>query len=171
MDPLVFAIWSSLIVVGGGGFVLWLTWPEEDGLTPWQRWRGGRRSYVEPLEEGDEDEADVLENPAFERPERPQNVQGVQPPNDGGLSAEDITKIDAAARMVAAGVAGEAAAIELLFDGVKRGGSKRYVALRDGVRIVAARYGWKPPEAVAPASTPEPRRIPINEGKAGYIEV
>ena len=47
---------------------------------------------------------------------------------------DEHARIDCAARALAAGWAGEAAIIETLFDGVQRGGSARYIALRDAVR-------------------------------------
>lgn len=103
--------------------------------------------------------------PAFERAEPASFVQAKQLPNGEGLSAEDNIRVDAAARLLAAGVQGEAAAIELLFDGVKRGGSRRYQAIRDGVRILAAsKYGWKAPAVEPPA--PAPRVIPV--GRDGH---
>ena len=47
---------------------------------------------------------------------------------------DEHARIDCAARALAAGWAGEATIIETLFDGVQRGGSARYIALRDAVR-------------------------------------
>lgn len=95
---------------------------------------------------------------AFERAERPAFVQAVQPAIVD-LSPEDLARVDGAARALAAGLSGEAALIELFFDGVKRGGSKRYLSIRDAVRAQAERYGWKGSEIAPPA--PAPRVTPV----------
>lgn len=79
---------------------------------------------------------------AFERLEPPLSVQAVQPVN-GTDEREDSARIDAAARLLAAGIAGEASLIETIFAGVRRGGSRRYVYLRDAVRSAARTYGWQ----------------------------
>lgn len=63
---------------------------------------------------------------------------------------DDPAMIDAAARVLAAGLAGEAAIIEAVF-GVPRGGSARYRALRDQVRNAASAHGWR--QAAKPAPT------------------
>ena len=54
---------------------------------------------------------------------------------------DEQARIDCAARALAAKLSGEAAIIELLFDGVTRGGGARYLALRDAVRERAQAYG------------------------------
>ena len=93
----------------------------------------------------------------FERAERASFVQPVQALNGDAQTADDITRIDAAARALAVNLAGEAGLIELFFDGVKRGGSKRYADLRDAVRLRAASaYAWTPKSVPAP-----PARSPL----------
>ena len=54
---------------------------------------------------------------------------------------DEQARIDCAARALAARLSGEAAIIELMFDGVTRGGGARYLALRDAVRERAQAYG------------------------------
>ena len=61
---------------------------------------------------------------------------------------DEHARIDCAARALAAGWAGEAAIIETLFDGVQRGGSARYIALRDAVREQARMHGAGPPRTI-----------------------
>lgn len=56
MDPLVFAFWSSIIVVGGGGFLFWATGPEEDGVTPLSRWLQALRALRGGAEKPHHDE-------------------------------------------------------------------------------------------------------------------
>lgn len=96
---------------------------------------------------------------AFERAERPSFVQPEQP-ESSVVRPEELVIIDAAARALASGWAGEAAIIETMFPGVKRGGSARYTALRDAVRERAQAHGWK-----APAPEPPPRTITVTNGK------
>jgi len=61
---------------------------------------------------------------------------------------DEHARIDCAARALAAGWAGEATIIETLFDGVQRGGSARYIALRDAVREQARMHGAGPPRTI-----------------------
>lgn len=102
---------------------------------------------------------------AFERAERPSFVQPEQTVN-GAVAPAELDRIDAAALALAAGWAGEAAIIETMFPGVKRGGSARYTALRDAVRERALRHGWQAPPPPDP-----PRYVTINNGKDWRIEL
>ncbi len=131
-------------------------------------WRPTVNQAMGPADDYVDDDAAAddpreLPVPAFERAERPQIVQPERALNGEPLSPEDVITIDKCARLLAAGVQGEAAAIELLFDGVRRGGSRRYQTIRDEVRMVAAaRYGWKsllPPEAPAPEPPAEVKPV------------
>lgn len=159
---------TALLIVGAGRVVVWAASRLERGHVSTVS-RVQVRDYV--AQEPERTNGHGAPFSPFEQAEQPPFVQGVQPPNGAEPPAEDITRIDSAARVLAAGLTGEAAIIELLFDGVKRGGSKRYATIRDGVRLLAAsKYGWKQPEPAA--SAPEaPRLIPISDGKGGYIEV
>ncbi|PDW02606.1 hypothetical protein [Candidatus Viridilinea mediisalina] len=62
--------------------------------------------------------------------------------------------------------------IETIFVGVKRGGSKRYVQLRDAVRTAARRHGWQPPTPPSsPKRTPVAGRpVPVNERRLASIQ-
>ena len=100
-------------------------------------------------------------NVAFARAEQPLE----QPPNDAEHAAvpslndvEHTGKVDAVARLLAAGKLGEASLIETVFD-VKRGSSKAYTQVRDEVRAAAVGYGWQQP---APPPEPEQRVIRVN---------
>lgn len=97
------------------------------------------------------DDHDEAPFSALNGPERPVFVQ----PEQLAQAAERAT-VEAAARALAVGWAGEAAIIEAFFDGVKRGGSRRYTDLRDAVRARAQAHGWKAPELAPP---PEPPRV------------
>ncbi len=101
--------------------------------------------------EGGADDHDEAPFTALNSPERPPFVQAVQE-----QAITERATIEAAARILATKVMGESAAIELLFDGVKRGGTPRYLALRDAVRERAKQHGWQAPE---PAPPPEPPRV------------
>jgi hypothetical protein len=115
-----------------------------------------------------EEPADVHEAPfsPFERAERPPFVQPEQVMNDVPSPGE-LDRIDAAAAALAAGWAGEAAIIETMFSGVKRGGSARYTALRDAVRARAQVYGWQASPPPAP-----PRVVTVTEnGRKREVEL
>lgn len=153
----VLAVLSALLLVSIGRVVVWV-------VTQVEAWRGVKRyeappaRYVAPR--AAEEDRNAAPFTALNSPERASFVQPVQAPNGAGVGLEDITRIDAAARGLAAGLSGEASLIELFFDGVKRGGSKRYTDLRDAVRLLASvKYGWKPPEPLPVAPTRPPLQV------------
>jgi hypothetical protein len=104
-----------------------------------------------------------------ERPfEQAEQARGVQPEQartaaeDDRLSISDYETLDKlGALMASKALASEAAAIETFFPPVKRGGSKRYLQLRDALRAAATRHGWQAPAPVEPAPVEAARRTPI----------
>lgn len=91
----------------------------------------------------------------FEQAEQPRPVQPEQPRTEGAegeLSISDLQTLDRLGALFAAkALSSEAAAIEVFFAPVKRGGSRRYLQLRDHLRAAALRHGWKPAEPAPPA--------------------
>jgi hypothetical protein len=128
-------------------------------------WAQARRLGVSSLyeDEGDgyvtprprpERRADRAE-PVFELAEPPRGIQPEQlrtAGEDAPLSISDLQTLDRLGQLLASkALSSEAAAIETFFPGVKRGGSKRYLQLRDHLRAAALRHGWKAPEQQPPA--------------------
>lgn len=113
----------------------------------------------------------------FEPAELPLFVPPVQLLNSPHMGPEDVIRIDTMARLLAAGQTSESAAIVAVYDGqagvprVSKGGSAAYVARRDALRALAAHYGWRPPTPAQADPRAEARRIPINGGRDGYVEV
>jgi hypothetical protein len=98
--------------------------------------------------------------PGLNSAEQPRPVQVEQPrtgAEDAALSISDLQTLDRLGQLFAAkALSSEAAAIEAFFPGVKRGGSRRYLQLRDHLRAAALRHGWKPAEP-----SPPPTHTPL----------
>jgi hypothetical protein len=149
----------GVIVVGTLAIIFGrMAWGYRLEIADWFAARLPRRAPVSADYVAHAGRADVAPEAPFtalNSPERPAFVQ----PEQLAQAAERAT-IDAAARFMAAHNVGEAAVIELLFDGVKRGGSKRYTDLRDAVRARAQLHGWQ-----APAAPEPPRVVRVYEGR------
>jgi hypothetical protein len=98
--------------------------------------------------------------PALNSAEPPRPVRPEQLRTDGEagpLSISEIETLDRLGQLFASkALSSEAAAIEAFFPGIKRGGSKRYLQLRDHLRAAAIRHGWQAPEPPAPSAGAKP---------------
>jgi hypothetical protein len=146
----VLIVLGTLLIVGVGRLVVWVVASvERTRAVSYSRVRS--RAYVapEPMAVLPNERAEPGLNSA--EPARP--VQAEQPRTDadaGPLSISEIETLDKLGQLFASkALSSEAAAVEAFFPGVKRGGSKRYLQLRDHLRAAAIRHGWKAPEPPA----------------------
>jgi hypothetical protein len=160
---------TALAIVGVGRLVVWIASVVERARSV-KGYSDEERDYVmrERLAAHRNNRAEL----PFEQPEQPRPVQAEQDRTDGddaGLSIRDYETLDKLGALLASkALASEAAAIETFFPPVKRGGSRRYIQLRDALRAAATRQGWKPQ---APPEVPPPRVVQIAGGREGQFEL
>jgi hypothetical protein len=165
----VIIVLGALVTVALGRLVVWIASVVEQARSV-KGSAEGARDYVASGARADY-RPERAELP-FEHGEQPRPVQPEQPrtdSDDGGLSIRDYETLDKLGALLASkALASEAAAIETFFPPVKRGGSRRYIQLRDALRAAATRQGWKPQ---APPDTPPPRVVQIAGGREGQFEL
>jgi hypothetical protein len=165
----VIIVLGALVTVALGRLVVWIASAVEQARSV-KGSAEGRADYVAPKPVVNVSAITAFS--PFEQPEQPRPVQPEQDRtdgDDGGLSIRDYETLDKLGALLASkALASEAAAIETFFPPVKRGGSRRYIQLRDALRAAATRQGWKPQ---APPDTPPPRVVQIAGGREGQFEL